>query len=111
MESLHFTAQTSCNGVLERDFTVGELPGVLWSPASGADRAPLVLMGHGGGNHKKSPAMVGRADRLVTGCGFNVAVIDAPGHGDRPRTTHDEREIAVMAEAMAAGEPVGAIVV
>ncbi|WP_338059142.1 hypothetical protein [Streptomyces olivoreticuli] len=33
--------------------------------------------------------MVGRAQRLVTSCGFHVAVIDAPGHGDQPRTAHD----------------------
>jgi hypothetical protein len=51
-------------------------------------------MGHGGGNHKKHPAMSGRARRLVTGCGFHVAVLDAPGHGDRARTEHDEREVA-----------------
>jgi hypothetical protein len=51
MNPLHFTAQTSSDGVLERDFTLGDIPGVLWSPASGADRAPLVLMGHGGGTH------------------------------------------------------------
>jgi dienelactone hydrolase len=111
MQSLHFTAETSSNGVVERDFTVGEIPGVLWSPASGSDHAPLVLMGHGGGTHKKAPAMAGRAHRLVTGCGFHVAVIDAPGHGGRPRTAHDEEEIAVMQQAMAAGEPVGPIVV
>jgi len=35
MHSAHFTTQTSSNGVLERDLTVGEVPGVLWSPASG----------------------------------------------------------------------------
>lgn len=29
------------NGMAERDFTVGEVPGVLRSPASGADRALL----------------------------------------------------------------------
>ena len=57
MHSLHFTAETSSNGVAERDFTVGEIPGVLWSPASRADRAPLVLIGHGGGTHKKWSAM------------------------------------------------------
>jgi len=111
MHSVQFTAETSSNGVVERDFTVGGIPGVLWSPASGADRAPLVLMGHGGGTHKKAPAMTGRAHLLVTGCGFHVACIDAPGHGDRPRTAHDEQEIAVMQRAMAAGEPVGPIVV
>ncbi|MEU6272044.1 alpha/beta hydrolase [Streptomyces populi] len=70
-------------------------------------------MGHGGGNHKKHPAMAGRAQLLVNGCGFHVAVIDAPGHGDRPRTAHDEKEIAELfrARARAAGEPEGPIVV
>ncbi|GAA2142646.1 alpha/beta fold hydrolase [Actinomadura napierensis] len=111
MHSLHFTADTTTNGVRERDFTVGGVPGVLWSPESGADRAPLILMGHGGGNHRKSPAMAGRAELLVTGCGFHVAVIDAPGHGDRPRTPHDEQEIAELFRARAAGEPEGPIVV
>ncbi|MDQ0808304.1 pimeloyl-ACP methyl ester carboxylesterase [Streptomyces sp. B3I7] len=112
MHSLQFTAESSSNGMLERDFTVGGIPGVLWSPASGAaDRAPLVLMAHGGGNHKKHPAMSGRARLLVTGCGFHVAVIDAPGHGDRPRTAHDEAEIAELFRARAAGEPESPIVV
>jgi pimeloyl-ACP methyl ester carboxylesterase len=111
MCSLHFIAETSSNGLVERDFTVGEVSGVLWSPASGADRVPLVLMGHGGGEHKKARAMTGRAHRIVTSCGFAVATIDAPGHGGRPRTAHDEQEIAAMQQAMAAGEPVGPIVV
>ncbi|WP_329562333.1 alpha/beta hydrolase [Kitasatospora sp. NBC_01266] len=111
MHSLQFTADSSSNGMVERGFTVGEVPGVLWSPASATERAPLVLMGHGGGAHKKHPAMAGRAQRLVTGCGFHVAVIDAPGHGDRPRTAQDEREIAELRKAQAAGEPEGPIVV
>ncbi len=110
MQSVRFTATTSSNGIVGRDFTVGDIPGVLWSPAPGDQRAPLVLLGHGGGTHKKAPAMSGRAERIVTGCGFHVAVIDAPGHGGRPVTPHDEREIAVMQAAMAAGEPVGATV-
>ncbi|WP_393076428.1 alpha/beta hydrolase [Streptomyces sp. LN704] len=112
MHSLQYTAESSSNGVRERDFTVADVPGVLWSAASStADRAPLILMAHGGGNHKKHPAMAGRAQRLVTGCGFHVAVIDAPGHGDRPRTAHDEAEIAELFRARAAGEPEGPIVV
>jgi hypothetical protein len=80
---MHFTAETSSNGVLERTFTLGDITGVLWSPTSGSDRAPLVLMAHSGGQHKKAPGILGRAHRLVTGCGFDVAAIDAPGHGDR----------------------------
>jgi dienelactone hydrolase len=111
MLALQFTAETSKNGVRERDFTLGDIPGVLWSPASGPERAPLILMGHGGGTHKRWPAMTGRADRLVTGGGFHVAVIDAPGHGDRPRTAHDEQEIAALFRAREAGEPEGPVVV
>ncbi|MGW1965525.1 alpha/beta hydrolase [Streptomyces sp. NPDC001935] len=114
MHSLQFTAESSSNGILERDFLVGDVPGVLWSPAapaSGAERAPLVLMGHGGGAHKKHRAMQGRAQKLVTGCGFHVAVIDAPGHGDRPRSAYDEQEIAELRKAQAAGEPEAPIVV
>ncbi|MER5544321.1 alpha/beta hydrolase [Streptomyces sp. NPDC002589] len=111
MRTVHFTAETSADGVIERDFTVGEIPGVLWSPASGPERAPLVLMGHGGGTHKKWPAMAGRAHRLVTGGGFHVAVIDAPAHGSRPRTAYDEQEIAELYRARAAGEPEGPVVV
>ncbi|MFD9393794.1 alpha/beta hydrolase family protein [Streptomyces sp. NPDC060000] len=133
MHALHFTSDTTSTtnpvdatdapknptdatdatsgGVREREFTIGEVTGVLRSPASGTGRAPLVLLGHGGGTDRNAPAMVGRARPLVTRCGFHVATIDAPGHGGRPRTARDEREIAVMQEAMAAGEPVGPIVV
>ena len=104
MHSVHFTAETSSNGVVERDFIVGEIPGVLWSPASGSDRAPLVLMGHGGGLHKKTPALMARARDAVTTWGFTVVAIDAPGHGDRPRTAADEQARADLRQAMAAGD-------
>lgn len=110
MQSVHFTAESSSNGVVVRDFTVDEVPGTLWSSAAGSDRAPLVLMGHGGGTHKKAPAMAGRAHRLVTDGGFLVATIDAPGHGDRQRTATDEREFAALLQVRAAGEPEGPIV-
>ena len=46
-------------GVLERDFTLGEIPGVLWTP--GCAPAPLILMGHNGGLHKRDPRLVARA--------------------------------------------------
>ena len=90
---------------------MGDVPGVLWSPTGAAERATATLMAHGGGNHKKHPAMSGRARRLVSGCGFHVAVLDAPGHGDRPRTAHDEAEIAELFRARAAGEREGPVVV
>jgi dienelactone hydrolase len=104
MNSVLFTAETSSNGVVERDFIVGDVPGVLWSPASGSDRAPLVLMGHGGGLHKKTPALVARAHDAVTTWGFTVVAIDAPGHGDRPRTAEDELARAEFRQAQATGD-------
>jgi alpha-beta hydrolase superfamily lysophospholipase len=104
MHPVRFTTETSSNGVTERGFTVGEVPGVLWSPASGPDHAPLVLMGHGGGLHKKTPALTARARDAVTTWGFTVAAIDAPGHGDRPRTAEDERVRAEFRQAHAAGD-------
>ncbi|GAA1095907.1 hypothetical protein GCM10009663_43860 [Kitasatospora arboriphila] len=111
MHVLRSTAGSSADGVVERDFTVDGIPAVLRSPASGADGAPLVLSGHGGGTHKKHPAMAGRARLLVAGGGFHVACVDAPATGDRPRTPHDEREIAELYRARAAGEPEGPVVV
>jgi pimeloyl-ACP methyl ester carboxylesterase len=104
MHSLHFTAETSSDGVVERGFTVGDVPGVLWSPVSGPDHAPLVLMGHGGGLHKKTPGLMARAHDAVTTWGFTVVAIDAPGHGDRPRTAEDERTRDEFREAVAAGD-------
>ncbi|MBF6338745.1 alpha/beta hydrolase [Nocardia abscessus] len=111
MHPVHFTAETSSNGVVEREFTVGEVPGVLFSPASGSEHAPLVLMAHGGGQHKRAPGIVGRAHRFVTGYGFHVAALDAPGHGDRPRTAEYEQHVAVLRRARAAGEPIAPIIV
>jgi dienelactone hydrolase len=101
---LNFTAETASNGVRERDFTVGEVPGVLWSPESGRDHAPLVLIGHGGGLHKKTPALRARAHDIVTTWGYTVAAIDAPGHGDRPRTAEDEQTRADLGQAYSAGD-------
>jgi dienelactone hydrolase len=104
---MRFISETVADGVSERLFTVGDIPGVLWSPAGAAERRPLVLLAHGGGQHKKAPNVLGRARRLVTTCGFAAAAIDAPGCGGRPRTEQDERFIAEIRGRMAAGEPVG----
>jgi len=108
---MHVTSQTSSDGVSEHLFTLDGIPGVLWSPAGAVGRRPLVLLAHGGGQHKKTPGMQARARRFVTACGFAAAAIDAPGHGDRPRTAQDEQFAAGLRERMAAGEPVGPYIV
>ncbi len=108
---MQFTAQTSSSDVVERSFTLGEITGVIWSPASGSEHAPLVLTGHGGGLHKKAPGVVARAHHCVTTCGFRVVAIDAPGHGDRPRNPRDEQWVDALRQARAAGEPMESIIV
>jgi hypothetical protein len=104
---MRLTSETSSNGVSERLFTLADIPGVLWSPADATGSRPLVLLGHGGGQHKRVQGLVARAHRYVTACGFVVAAIDAPGHGDRPTTEHDERFAAGIRQRVAAGEPIG----
>lgn len=104
MHSSLFTAETTSDGVVERDFRIGEVPGVLWSPVSACPGTPLVLMGHGGGLHKRSPGLVGRARDAVLRDGFAVAAIDAPGHGDRPRSAEDQRWVDTFLAERAAGQ-------
>jgi hypothetical protein len=96
------------DGVLEREFTLGEIPGVLWTPGSAP--APLILSGHNGGLHKRLPRLVARARHYAAEYGFAVAAIDAPGHGARPRSAVDEQARADLRRAMEAGQPVDEIV-
>src|SRR5258708_18451072 len=64
---MHFSSETSSNGVIERNFILDEITGVLWSHASGTVGSPLLLAGHTGGMHKKAPGLVASAlDRKST---------------------------------------------
>jgi dienelactone hydrolase len=101
---MRFTSQASSDGVLEQLFTLGEIPGVLWTPAGAAGTRPLILMGHGGGQHKKTPGIVARARRFVTECGFAAAAVDVPAHGDRPKDEEYDRIATANQARVAAGE-------
>jgi pimeloyl-ACP methyl ester carboxylesterase len=100
---MRYTSETTSNGVVERLFTVAEVPGVLWTPVDGAGGRPLVLLGHGGGTHKKTTAVLAHAHHFVTAYGFAAAAIDAPWHGDRPRTAEGERLLAALRQTATAG--------
>jgi dienelactone hydrolase len=102
--------ETTVQGVPERSFLVGDVPVVLWTPSTPTDHRPLVLLAHGGGQHKKAPAVLARAHQLVARHGFAAMAVDAPGHGGRPRTRQDERFVAAIRELAAAGQPVGPVV-
>ncbi|MFI0420367.1 dienelactone hydrolase family protein [Spongiactinospora sp. 9N601] len=99
---MRFPSQTSSGGVSERLFTLGEIPGVLWTPQDATGPRPLILIGHGGGQHKKAPGVLARAHRFVTECGFAAVAVDVPNHGDRPKQEEYQRiatEIQVRAQA------------
>lgn len=104
---MRLIAETTTDGVTERLFTVGDVPGVVWAPTGAEGPRPLVLLGHGGGGHKTAPPMLGRARRYVTGSGFAVAAIDAPGWGDRPVPAEFAPFNAEIEELTTAGKPLG----
>lgn len=82
-----FTDERSDDGVTRRSFSVsvaGEsVPAVIWAPAGAKGPRPLVLMGHGGSQHKKTPSLSVRARQYAQRFGYATLAIDAPGHGDR----------------------------
>ncbi|WP_305783360.1 alpha/beta hydrolase family protein [Symbioplanes lichenis] len=100
---MHFSDDTVSGGVREQLFSLGDVPCVLWTPATPA-AGPLILMGHGGGQHKKAPGMVARARRFVLDAGWSVVVADAPGHGDRPTDEHFDRRATELQARVEAGE-------
>ncbi|WP_328463258.1 dienelactone hydrolase family protein [Streptomyces sp. NBC_00448] len=95
------------DGVLARDFTLGDIPGTLWTPES-AVPTPLILMAHNNGLPRTEARLVARA-RHYAAAGYAVASIDAPGSGDRPRSATDDQARAELRRAMQAGEPVDEI--
>jgi dienelactone hydrolase len=57
---------------------VGEaVPGLLWHPSRSAGPRPTVLIGHGGGLHKRCP-YVFRLARRFAGRGWTAVALDAP---------------------------------
>jgi hypothetical protein len=103
---VRFTSEQRLDdGVLERDFTLGEIPGILWTPGSASAPAPLILLGHPGGLHKMYPRLVARARHSVAE-GFAAATSELPGSGDRPPSAAAEEARADLHRALEAGDPV-----
>jgi pimeloyl-ACP methyl ester carboxylesterase len=84
---MEFTDERTQDGVTRRSFSLmvdGEtVPAVIWAPEGASDPRPLVLMGHGGSQHKKTPTLSTRARTYARKFGYATLAIDAPGHGDR----------------------------
>ncbi|MFF3208729.1 alpha/beta hydrolase [Streptomyces sp. NPDC002962] len=104
---MHFTSEHRLDdGVLEREFTLGEIPGILWTPASASAPAPLILLSPPPlGLRKTYPRLAARA-RHAAADGFATATIELPGSGDRPRWPAAEQARADLRRAMEVGDPV-----
>ncbi|GAB2469082.1 hypothetical protein GCM10027063_06860 [Promicromonospora xylanilytica] len=103
------TPKTPSAGVREQSFQVGDVPCVLWTPQDATGPRPVILLGHGGGQHKKAPGVEFRAHRFVTELGFAAVAADVPNHGDRT----DERYDRLAAESqarLAAGEDLSFVI-
>ncbi len=96
------------DGVVEREFILGEIPGILWTPeaASASAPVPLILLSPPPlGLRTTYPRLLARARRSAAD-GFATLTIELPGSGDRPRLPAAEEAHAGLRRAMAAGEPV-----
>lgn len=84
---MQFLSELSEQGVTERrfDLSVGgeRVPGIVWHPEGARGPRPLVLLGHGGTQHKRVDNILRSARRMVRHLGYAAVAIDAPGHGER----------------------------
>ncbi len=87
--------------IASRRFTIEadgrRIPGAVWHRAGANGKKPLLLIGHGGSQHKESPEVLEMVDLFCGKHGFVVAAIDGPVHGAR-RTTHTDDRGAIRDE-------------
>ncbi|MBN8866543.1 MAG: alpha/beta hydrolase [Solirubrobacterales bacterium] len=110
---MHFTSERRLDeGILERGFTLGDIPGILWTPPSASAPVPVILMGQPGGigMQRMYPRLAARA-RSCAAQGFAAVSIELPGAGDRPPVPGAEEARADLGRAIAAGERPGEDVV
>jgi hypothetical protein len=107
---MHVTSEQRLDdGVRGRAFTLGDIPGFLWTPGSASASAPvpLILLGHPPlGLARMYPRLAARA-RHSAAQGFATATVELPGCGDRPRWPAMEQTRAELRRTLQAGEPVG----
>jgi hypothetical protein len=93
------------DGILEREFTLDEVPGILWTPASATPSAPapLILLGHPGGLGPMYPRLAARA-RHSAELGFATVTVELPGSGERPTIGVVEQARTDLRQAILAGD-------
>jgi len=100
---VHFTSERRNGDLIERQFVLGEIPGMLWTPARAASPVHLILLGHPGGLNRMLPRLAARAEPAAAQ-GFASVAIELPGAGDRPASASAADARAAPQRAIAAGE-------
>lgn len=105
---MHFTSERNLDeGIIEREFALGDISGILWTPpaASSSAPVPLILMGQPGGigMRRMYPRLAGRA-RSAAAQGFAAVSVEAPGAGDRAPLPGAEQAWVDLTRAISAGE-------
>jgi pimeloyl-ACP methyl ester carboxylesterase len=106
---MDFTQDAAERGVRERRFELqieGEtVPGLLWSPEDDKAARPMVLIGHGGTQHKRVDNVLSLGRRFVRHLGYSAVAIDAPGHGERITDPEAAEEARKALQARIASGP------
>lgn len=105
---MRFTSERTLDeGITEREFTLGDISGILWTPpvASSAAPVPLILMGQPGGigMRRMYPRLAARAQSAAAQ-GFAAVSVELPGAGDRAPLPGAAQARADLSRAISAGE-------
>jgi hypothetical protein len=112
---MHLTSEQILDGgITEREFTLGDFSGILWTPvgASSSTPVPLILLGQPGGFgiRRMYPRLLARA-LSAAAQGFASVCIELPGAGNRAPLPGVEQARADLTRAISAGDRPGADVV
>lgn len=108
--SMRMHASEQLDDLHEHTVTIGEIPGILWTPVSAdADHpVPVVLAGQPGGpaGLDRTRSRMRERARQSARAGLATATIELPGSGDRPQPVGVEAARAELRRAVTAGQPV-----
>lgn len=103
---MQFLSEQHLDDIVEREFVLDDVPGILWTPmsTSSSEPVPLILLGHPGGVGRMYPRLFARA-RAAIELGCSAATIELPSNGIRPRSDRIEQARAALQQTLKAGVP------
>ena len=105
MSQINWRSDGVQGDIRRRDFTVQspkgiQVPAILSTPDGASEPLPLLLLSHGGTQHKTHPATELVRERLMLGAPIAVATIDLEQHGERGGldSMEDDRFLDLIAD-------------